>query len=70
METPEDSPERDLDTRAYEAQAEKEVGGRFNHMAQTFEAVGRSMRNLKEDDRRGRVSEITGGQPRTVEIEL
>lgn len=40
VETPEDSPERMSEANS------RERGGKFNHMAQNFEAVHRSVRNL------------------------
>ena len=44
--TPEDSPERVPNNLARTQRAEKEAGGKFNHMAQGYEALSRSVHQL------------------------
>ena len=46
VETPEDSPER---RPATDRAQEREMGGAFNHMAQDYEKLNRSVRNLQMD---------------------
>jgi len=60
--TPEDSPERPTPNVA------REMGGRFNHMAQREEAVTRSVRYLQMDRHMSDMAKH--GQPRVVEIDL
>ena len=67
VETPEDSPERMRESERMEEAADKEMGGRFNHMAQNYEALSRSVHQLKMDRHN---SDMMSGQPKVVEIEL
>ena len=70
VETPEDSPERPFNKAA----VDKEMGGTYNHMAQNFVAVSKSVRNLQlernHSDVAGTGNGGVGGHPRVVEIDL
>ena len=59
VETPEESPERQPNT-------EREIGGRFLHMAQDREAMTRSVRNLQLERN---LSDVAGA-PKVVDIDL
>ena len=60
VETPEESPERD-------PKSQREIGGRFNMMAQRHEEVSRSVRNLQMERN---ASDMMNGEPKVIEIDL